>query len=110
MRIEKELREYIKSHTDALKASNMDLKSVYGIMFAENGLIMCESQVGYRIRRWSYAEMKTYTDRCAALLYSKIGATHSYVALEMENCVEWIMAYLECVHVWLLEKLILLKK
>ena len=93
MRIKKELREYIKSHTDALKASNMDLKSVYEIMFMENGLIMCESQVGYRIRRWSYAEMKTYCDRCAALLYSKIGATHSYVALEMENCVEWIMAY-----------------
>ena len=93
MRIKKELRDYIKTNTDALKRSSMDLKSVYEIMFRDNGLIMCESQQGYKIRRWSYKEMKTYCDRASAILFSKIGATHSYVALEMENCVEWIIAY-----------------
>ena len=71
----------------------MDLHAVYDIMFRDNGLIMCESTEGYRIRKWPYSEMKTLIERASAIMYSKLGATHSYVALEMENSVEWIVAY-----------------
>ena len=93
MRVKKVLRDYVKYNTEALLSSDMDLRAVYEIMFRDNGLIMCETCEGYRIRKWPYSEIRTLIDRASALMYSRLGATGGYVALEMDNSVEWIVAY-----------------
>ncbi|MBR6960396.1 MAG: hypothetical protein IKH76_07960, partial [Clostridiales bacterium] len=91
--MKKVLRDYVKYNTEALLSSDMDLRAVYEIMFRDNGLIMCETCEGYHIRKWPYSEIRTLIDRASALMYSRLGATGGYVALEMENSVEWIVAY-----------------
>lgn len=93
MRIKKHLRDYIDYNIKALRESKQDFKAIYDIMFRDNGLVLAEAEVDYRIRKYTYAEVKGYIENASAFLYSKIGATHGYVALEMENCIEWIVAF-----------------
>ena len=93
MRVKKELQEYIDYNINALVNSKQDFKAIYDIMFRDNGLVLAEAEVDYRIRKYTYAEVKGYIENASGFLYSKIGATHGYVALEMENCLEWIVAY-----------------
>ena len=93
MRIKKELQDYIDYNIKALLSSERDFKAIYEIMFRDNGLILAETEIDYRIRRYSYAEVKGYIENASAFLFSKTGATHGYVALEMENCLEWIVAF-----------------
>ena len=93
MRIKKELQDYIDYNINALLSSERDFKAIYEIMFRDNGLILAETEIDYRIRKYSYAEVKGYIENASAFLFSKTGATHGYVALEMENCLEWIVAF-----------------
>ena len=93
MRIKKHLRDYIDYNIKALRESKQDFKAIYDIMFRDNGLVLAEAEVDYRIRKYTYSEVKGYIENASAFLYSKIGATHGYVALEMENCIEWIVAF-----------------
>lgn len=93
MRIKKELREYVDYNIGELNKSEKKLADVYRIMFRENGLNIAETEESYRIRRYSYAEIKDLIEKASGELYSQIGASRGYVALEMENCVEWIVAF-----------------
>lgn len=93
MRIKKELQDYIDYNINALLNSKRDFKAIYEIMFRDNGLVLAEAEIDYRIRKYTYAEVKGYIENASGFLYSKIGASHGYVALEMENCLEWIVAF-----------------
>lgn len=93
MRINKELRNYVDYNIKELNKSGKKLADIYRIMFRDNGLNIAEAEVDYRIRRYSYAEVRGLIENTSAELYSRLGATHEYVALEMENCVEWIVAF-----------------
>lgn len=93
MRIKKELQDYIDYNISALLNSPQDFKAIYEIMFRDNGLVLAETEIDYRIRKYTYAEVKGYIENASSFLFSKTGATHGFVALEMENCVEWIVAF-----------------
>lgn len=87
------LRQYIRCNRDALVASPKDLKSIFEIMFRLGENVLCEGNDGFRVYRYTYAQMRQRIVRAAAGLYSQIGATHRYVALEMDNSPEWIVAF-----------------
>ncbi len=91
--MDKNLKQIINHHRAALKASKKDFRTIYEIMFSIEDNILCESNDGYRIKKQSYAEIKARIERAAAGLYKKIGDTHSFVALEMDNSPEWIVAF-----------------
>lgn len=93
MRIKEELRKYIAYNINELNNSDKTLKDVYRIMFRDNGLNIAETEENYRVRRYSYAEIKDLIEKAAGEIYSRIGASRDYVALEMENCVEWLVAF-----------------
>lgn len=87
------LRQYIRCNRDALVVSPKDLKSIFEIMFRLGENVLCEGNDGFRVYRYTYAQMRQRIVRAAAGLYSQIGATHRYVALEMDNSPEWIVAF-----------------
>lgn len=80
------------NHTELLN-SQKDLKSIFRIMFHWKDNVMCEGNDGFRIYKYTYGEMYKKILSVASGLYKKIGATHSFVALEMENCPDWITAF-----------------
>ena len=87
------LRQYIRCNRDALVASEQNLKAIFEIMFRFGDNILCEGTDGFRVYRYTYAQMRRRITSAAAGLYQRIGATHSYVALEMDNSPEWIVAF-----------------
>lgn len=88
-----ELKRLLDHHREGLKASNKDMKSIYSFMFHYRSNIMCEGHDGLRTYTYTYGQMDDWIRRAAAGLYAKIGATHQYVALEMDNSAEWIVAF-----------------
>ena len=87
------LKQYIRCNRDALVASSKDLRSIFEIMFRLGDNVLCEGNDGFRVYRYTYGQMRQRIVSAAAGLYEKIGATHSYVALEMDNSPEWIVAF-----------------
>jgi len=91
--MDKKLREILKRNSTALKASDKNLKSIYEIMFSGEELVLCEFNDGFRIKKQTYGEINAEINRAAAAIYEKIGATHNYVALEIDNSPKWIIAF-----------------
>lgn len=89
----KELREIVESNSAALVASGKELKAIYEIIFSRENLVMAEDTDGFRIRRYTYGQMKERAEKAAAGIYAAIGETHAWVGLEMENSVDWIAAF-----------------
>ena len=89
----KNLKQIINYNRDALKASPKTLADIYEIMFHATSNILCEYSDGFRTRRETYGEVASKIEKAAAGLYNKIGATHDYVALAMDNSPEWIVAF-----------------
>lgn len=89
----KNLKEIIRYNRDALKSSNKTLRDIYRIMFRSESNILCEYTDGFRIKKETYGETARKIEKAAAGLYQKIGATHSYVALALDNSPEWIVAF-----------------
>ena len=87
------LKQYIRYNRDTLVASKKDLKAIFDIMFYKRDNILCESSDGFRIHKQTYGQICDRILSAAGGLYEKIGATHSYVALEMDNSPEWIVAF-----------------
>ncbi len=89
----RELKRVIRYNRDALKASQKDLKAIFTIMFHAADNVLCEGNDGFRTYKYTYGQMLKRIEMAAAGLYRKIGATHSYVALDMENHPSWIVAF-----------------
>jgi acyl-CoA synthetase (AMP-forming)/AMP-acid ligase II len=89
----KNLKQIINYNRDALKGSQKRLADIYEIMFHSKDNILCEYNDGFRIKRETYGEVAKKIETAAAGLYDKIGATHKYVALAMDNSPEWIVAF-----------------
>ena len=86
------IRKIISENTRALESSVMDFESLYKITFRNTG-IMAEDNDGFRIRTHTYEEIQSRIEETSSALYEKLGATHSYIALEMENSIDWIVAF-----------------
>ena len=89
----KELKEILRVNREQLETSQKDLKAIFNIMFRVRENILCETNDGFRIQRYTYGQMHQRICQAAGALYAKIGATHEYVALEMENSPDWIVAF-----------------
>ena len=76
-----------------LEASQKDLKAIFEIMFRSQEQILCETNDGFRIQTYTYGQIYQRICRAANALYGKVGATHQYIALEMENSPDWIVAF-----------------
>lgn len=88
----KKLKKIISVNNTALENSSMDFEALYKITFNNEG-IMAEDNDGFRIHTYTYAEICSRIEEMSSALFKKIGATHSYVALEMENSVDWIVTF-----------------
>lgn len=87
------LKRYIRCNRDALLFSKQDLKAIFEIMFHEGDNVLCEGNDGFRVYRYTYAQMRRRIVSAAAGLYQRVGAAHTYIALELENSPEWIVAF-----------------
>ena len=89
----KEIKQILKTNRELLEGSEMDLKSIFNIMFRLRDQVLCETNDGFRIQKYTYGQMYDRICLAAGALYAKLGATHRYIALEMENSPEWIVAF-----------------
>lgn len=88
----KEFREILKRNGDALISSDKKFEDIYDVMFA-NGGVLAEYTDGFRIKKLTYGDVKLKIERASLALNKKAGAKGEYIALEMENCIEWIIAF-----------------
>ena len=91
--MDRKSKQTIQYNSKALKASEKDLKAIFRIMFHHRDLILCEDNDGFRVRKCTFGQMYDRILHAAAALYAAIGDTHQYVALEMENKPEWVVAF-----------------
>ncbi len=90
--MDRQLKKLILKNTSILENSKMDFEALYSITFGNEGII-AEDTDGFRINSYTYCEIRRRIEEASCALYNKIGATHSYVAIEMENSVHWIVAF-----------------
>jgi long-subunit acyl-CoA synthetase (AMP-forming)/acyl carrier protein len=88
----RKLKKIIQNNATALESSKKDLASIYRIMFGQGSEVLCEGHDGFRTYRITYAEMRRRIEAAAGALHQRIG-TGSFVALEMENCAEWVVGF-----------------
>lgn len=91
--MKRELKRVVGENLAALKASARNLESIFRILFSHEDLVFSESDSGFRIEKITYGQMRRMCEEASAGLFARIGATHGYVGLEMENCPEWIAAF-----------------
>lgn len=91
--MKRELKKIIKHNREALTASKKDFASIYKIMFGFRDKLFSEYDDGFKIRKYTYGKVFDMIERAAGSLYARIGATHGFVGLEAENCLEWIIAF-----------------
>ncbi|MBR6548737.1 MAG: AMP-binding protein [Clostridia bacterium] len=87
------LKQILRHHSDALQASDKTLRDIYTIMFSTEQNVLWEKNNGFRIQTETYGQTKEKIQSAAASLYQKIGATHNYVALAIDNSPEWIIGF-----------------
>lgn len=73
--------------------SKKDFNSIFEIMFSAKDNILCEGNDGFRVYKHTYGSIYNRIISTAACLFEKLGATHSYIALEMDNGPDWIVAF-----------------
>lgn len=88
----KELKRVLKCNGEALQSSAKNFEAMYNVMFDNCG-VMAEYTDGFRIKKLTFAEAKRKIERAAFALNKRTGMQGEYVALEMENCAEWIVAF-----------------
>ncbi len=91
--MKRELKRLLEHHKTALKTQSQDFYSIFTTMFSYRENILCEGNDGIRTYRYTFGEMEDRIRLAASSLYGRIGATHGYVALEMENGPDWVVAF-----------------
>ncbi|MBP5617851.1 MAG: AMP-binding protein, partial [Clostridia bacterium] len=91
--MKKELRRLVAENCRRLEGSDKTLASVYEVMFRLGDAVLAEYDDGFRVQKTTYAQAKARIEEASAALREKIGATHGYIGLEMENSVDWIVAF-----------------
>ncbi len=89
----KGIKKVLKENSIMLENSKKDLNAILHITFRDRNQILCETNDGFRIQSYTYGQIYEIICSVANALYAKVGATHNYIALEMENSPEWIVAF-----------------
>ncbi len=87
------IKHILRANRDLLEASDKDLKAIFRIMFREQDLILCETNDGFRVKEYTYGQIYRRICNAAGALYATLGAKRQYIALEMENSPDWIVAF-----------------
>lgn len=87
------VREIVDYNCRTLEESEKNFEAIYKVMFRLEQNVLAETNDGYQIQTYTYQEIRERIEEASAALYDRIGATHEFVGLEMENCVEWIIAF-----------------
>lgn len=87
------IRTRLQIRSTALKDSDKQLRHIFDITFSDPALVMCETNDGFRVKAYTYGEVRTMVDTAASAIYDRLGATGRYVALELENSVSWVVAF-----------------
>lgn len=90
--MKRELRKLLEKNSLSLESSQKKLEDIYNIMFSNNG-ILAEDTDSIKINTYTYSEINEKIIEVSSALYEKVGSTHKYIALEMENGVDWIIAF-----------------
>ena len=88
----RKLKKIISNNNSALENSKMDFEALYRITFANEG-VMAEDTDGFRVNTYTYEEVRNRIEEASCALFQRIGATHGFVALEMENSIDWVVAF-----------------
>jgi len=91
--MDKNLKTLLKHNKDALVSSQKTLRDIYEIMFSSTENVLCEYNDGFRIKTETYGDISKRIESCSAGLYERVGSTHKYIALAMDNSAEWIVAF-----------------
>ncbi|MBR2476679.1 MAG: non-ribosomal peptide synthetase [Clostridia bacterium] len=86
------LKRIIAENNSALESSKMNFQTLYTIMFANSGVI-AEDNNGVSINEYTYADVRNRIEEVSCALHERIGATGGFVGLEMENSIDWIVAF-----------------
>lgn len=86
-------KKFIDERLKQLGRTEQNFAALYRLTFSLGEQVMAETNDGLRLRKYTYAEAAKRCDAAVSALSHRIGATHGYVGLEMENCVEWIIAF-----------------
>ncbi len=89
----KNLKKIIERNRKYLKASQKRLSDIFDIMFLSEDNVLSEFNDGFRIKKETYKETKKRIEIAASGLYERLGAGHSFVALEMDNSPDWIVGF-----------------
>ena len=89
----KEIKQLLQKNREFLESSNKDLKAIFDITFRLQDEIMCETNDGFRIQKYTYGQIRKRICQTAGALYARVGASHNYIALEMDNGPDWIVAF-----------------
>ncbi len=91
--MKKELKKLIQHNMQQLHTAPKNMQAIFRIICENGERVFAETSDGYRIKKYTYADVERMVNEVSSALYARIGATHTYVGLEMENCVEWIVAF-----------------
>ncbi len=83
----------LNQNRDALTATKKDFKAVFEIMFSHRDLNACEENDGFRIKKHTYGQAYDAILKAANALKSRVGVKHQYIAVEIENSYNWIIAF-----------------
>lgn len=89
----KEIKQILRVNREILESSKKDLKVIFDTTFRVQNHIMCETNDGFRIKKYTYGQIHKQICQAAGALHARIGAGHRYVALEMDNGPDWIVAF-----------------
>lgn len=91
--MKQETRRILQTNREMLENSPKNLQSLFRITFHDRDRIMCETNDGFRIQKYTYGQMHDRICKVAAAFYAKNGVTGEYIALEMENSPDWIVGF-----------------
>ncbi len=89
----KNLKVFLNNNKDKLINSEKSLRDIYKIMFSCKDNVLCEYTEGFKIKKETYSDISKRIELAACGLYEKIGSSHKFVALAMDNCADWIVAF-----------------
>ena len=89
----RELRKHVTLKRNLLNGSDRTMAAVFDGMFHTRELILCEGTEDFRSYKLTYGQIHDRICNAAGALYEKLGAQGAYIALEMDNCPQWIVAF-----------------
>ena len=89
----REIKQTLRKNRQMLEMSNKTMQAIFQIMFSQKDRVLCETNDGFRIKTYTYGQIFNQINQTAGALYAKLGDSHTYIALEMENSPDWIVAF-----------------